>query len=123
MTRSGGAGSGTAAARVPAVRRGEIWLAALDPTTGAEIQKTRPCVVVSPAEMHDFLRTVTVAPMTTGSRPAPYRIPLRFRGKDGLILLDQMRSLDKQRLVRRLGAVTGATLRLTLAASREMFEE
>ena len=123
MRRSGAAGSGTAAARVPAVRRGEIWLAALDPTIGAEIQKTRPCVVVSPAEMHDFLRTVTVAPMTTGSRPAPYRIPLRFRGKDGLILLDQMRSLDKQRLVRRLGAVTGATLRLTLAALREMFEE
>ena len=123
MRRSGAAGSGTAAARVPAVRRGEIWLAALDPTIGSEIQKTRPCVVVSPAEMHDFLRTVTVAPMTTGSRPAPYRIPLRFRGKDGLILLDQMRSLDKQRLVRRLGAVTGATLRLTLAALREMFEE
>ena len=123
MRRSGAAGSGTAAARVPALRRGEIWLAALDPTIGAEIQKTRPCVVVSPAEMHDFLRTVTVAPMTTGSRPAPYRIPLRFRGKDGLILLDQMRSLDKQRLVRRLGAVTGATLRLTLAALREMFEE
>jgi mRNA interferase MazF len=107
VRRSGATESGTAAARVPAVRRGEIWLAALDPTIGAEIQKTRPCVVVSPAEMHDFLRIVTVAPMTTGSYPAPYRIPLRFRGKDGLILLDQMRSLDEQRLVRRLGAVPG----------------
>jgi mRNA interferase MazF len=73
--------------------------------------------------MHDFLRTVTVAPMTTGSGPAPYRIPMGFRGKEGLILLDQMRSLDRQRLVRRLGAVPGATLRLTLAALREMFEE
>ncbi len=73
--------------------------------------------------MHDFLRTVTVAPMTTGSHPAPFRIPLRFRGKDGLILLDQMRTLDKQRLVRRLGIVTGATLRLTLATLREMFDE
>ena len=123
MRQSGAAGSGTAAARVPAVRRGEIWLAALDPTIGAEIQKTRPCVVVSPPEMHDFLRTVTVAPMTTGSRPVPYRIPLRFRGKDGLILLDQLRTLDKQRLVRRLGVVASATLRLTLAALREMFEE
>jgi mRNA interferase MazF len=123
VRRSGAAEGGTAAARVPAVRRGEIWLAALDPTIGSEIQKSRPCVVVSPAEMHDFLRTVTVAPMTTGSRPAPFRIPLRFRGKDGLILLDQMRSLDKQRLVRRLGAVPGATLRLTLAALRQMFEE
>jgi len=105
------------------VARGEIWLAALDPTIGAEIQKTRPCVVVSPPEMHDFLRTVAVAPMTTGSHPAPYRIPLRFRGKDGLILLDQLRTLDKQRLMRRLGAVSGATLGLTLAALREMFEE
>jgi mRNA interferase MazF len=73
--------------------------------------------------MHDFLRTVTVAPMTTSSHRAPYRIPLRFRGRDGLIPLDQMRTLDKQRLVRRLGMVTAATLRLTLATLREMFEE
>jgi mRNA interferase MazF len=109
--------------REVAVQRGEVWLAALDPTIGAEIQKTRPCVVVSPPEMHDFLRIVTIAPMTTGSRPAPYRITLRFRGKDGLILLDQLRTLDKLRLVRRLGVVTGNTLRLTLAALREMFEE
>jgi mRNA interferase MazF len=90
VTRSRSSGSGTAAPRVAAIRRGEVWLAALDPTIGAEIQNTRPCVVVSPLEMHDFLRTVTVAPMTTGSLPAPFRIPLRFRGKDGLILLDQM---------------------------------
>ena len=107
----------------PRVHRGGVWLAALDPTIGSEIQKTRPCVIISPAEMNDFLRTVTVAPMTTGSRPAPFRIPLRFRGKAGLILLDQMRTLDKQRLVRRLGAVSGNTLRLALAALREMFEE
>jgi mRNA interferase MazF len=111
------------APRPAAVRRGEIWLAALDPTIGAEIQKTRPCVIVSPPELHEFLRIVTVAPKTTGSRPAQYRIPLRFHGKDGLILLDQLRTLDKRRLVHRLGAVTGKTLRLTLAALREMFEE
>jgi mRNA interferase MazF len=73
--------------------------------------------------MHDHLRTVTVAPMTTGSRPAPYRIPLRFRGREGLILLDQIRTLDKQRLVRRLSAVSPRTLRASLAALREMFEE
>jgi mRNA interferase MazF len=109
--------------REVAVQRGEVWLAALDPTIGAEMQKTRPCVVVSPPEMHDFLRTVTIAPMTTGSRPAPYRITLRFRGKDGLILLDHLRTLDKLRLVRRLGVLTTNTLRLTLAALREMFEE
>lgn len=105
------------------IARGEIWLAALDPTVGSEIQKTRPCVIVSPPEMHDFLRTVTVAPMTTGSRPAPYRISVRFRGRAGLVLLDQMRTLDKQRLLRRLGAVSGNTLRLVLVALREMFEE
>jgi mRNA interferase MazF len=105
------------------VRRGEIWLATLDPTIGAEIQKTRPCVIISPPELHDFLRVVTVAPMTTGSRAAPYRIPLRFRRKNGLILLDQLRTLDKRRLVRRLGVVSDNTLRLTLAALREMFAE
>ena len=107
----------------PPVSRGDVWLAALDPTIGSEIQKTRPCIIVSPPEMHDFLRTVTVAPMTTGSRPAPFRIPLRFRGERGLILLDQLRTFDKQRLVRRLGAVSTSTLNLTLAALREMFAE
>jgi len=96
VRRSGAAGSGTAGPRIAAIRRGEIWLAVLNPTIGAETQKTRPCVVVSPPEMHDFLRTAAVAPMTTGSHPAAYRIPLRFRGKDGRILLDQMLTLDKQ---------------------------
>ena len=105
------------------VVRGEIWLAALDPTIGSEIQKTRPCVIISPPEMHDYLRTVTVAPMTTGSHPAPYRIPLRFRRRNGLILLDQLRTLDKLRMMRRLGAVDARVLSLTLAALREMFEE
>ena len=105
------------------VVRGEIWLAALDPTIGSEIQKTRPCVIISPPEMHDYLRTVTVAPMTTGSHPAPYRIPLRFRRRNGLILLDQLRTLDKLRMMRRLGAVDARVLSLTLTALREMFEE
>jgi mRNA interferase MazF len=105
------------------VVRGEVWLAALDPTVGSEIQKTRPCLIVSPAEMHDHLRTVTVAPLTTGNRPAPYRIPVEFQGKNGLILVDQIRTLDKQRLVRLLGAVPRRTLGLTLAALREAFEE
>ena len=110
-------------ARPAALVRGEVWLAALDPTIGSEIRKTRPCVIISPPEMHDFLRTVTVAPMTTGSHPAPYRIPVRFRRKNGLILLDQIRTLDRLRLERRLGAVDAGTLRATLAALREMFEE
>lgn len=108
---------------LPVVVRGEVWLAALDPTVGSEIQKTRPCVIISPAEMHDHLRSITAAPMTTGSRPAPYRISVEFQGKRGLILLDQMRTLDKQRLVRRLGTIMPHTLSLTLMALREMFEE
>lgn len=103
------------------VVRGEIWLAALDPALGSEIRKTRPCVVVSPAEMHDYLRTVIVAPMTTGSRPAPFRIPVSFGGKRGLILLDQIRALDKTRLVRRLGVAQTKTLAATLRALEEVF--
>ena len=105
------------------VARGDVWLVALDPTLGSEIQKTRPCVIISPPEMHDHLRTVLVAPMTTGSRPAPYRIAVAFQGKQGLILLDQIRSLDKQRLVRQLGRIGRRTLGATLATLREMFEE
>jgi mRNA interferase MazF len=104
------------------VRRGEVWLAALDPTVGSEIKKTRPCVVISPPEMHNYLRTVLVAPMTTGNQPAPFRISLTFRGKDGLILVDQIRALDKQRLIRRLGTVTNNTLIALLGCLRDTFE-
>jgi mRNA interferase MazF len=105
------------------VVRGEVWLAALDPTVGSEIQKTRPCVVISPPEMHDYLRTVVVAPMTTGSKPAPFRVALTFSGKKGLILLDQIRTLDKVRLVSRLGAVSPKALSTTLAVLQETFSE
>ncbi len=105
------------------VTRGDIWLAALDPTVGSEIQKTRPCVIISPPEMHDHLRTVIVAPMTTGSGPTPFRIRVTFARKDGLILLDQLRTLDKQRLVRRLGAVQPATLQATVARLRDIFAD
>ena len=102
-------------------RRGEIWLAALDPTLGSEIQKTRPCVVVSPAELNDHLRTVIVAPMATGSHPAPFRIPIVFRRKSGLILLDQLRTLDRQRLVKSLGVAKPQTLAAMLGALQAMF--
>ena len=108
-----------AASRPP--RRGEIWLAALDPTLGSEIQKTRPCVVVSPPEMNEHLRTMVVAPMTTASRPAPFRIPIAFQRKNGLILLDQLRTLDRQRLVKRLGMVKPATLVSVLDGLQAMF--
>jgi mRNA interferase MazF len=109
--------------RVPPISRGQVWLAALDPTIGSEIQKTRPCLVVSPAEMNDYLRTSLVAPLTTGGRAAPYRIPVTFQGRAGLILLDQLRTLDRMRLVRRMGVITRDTLSRTLATLREIFEE
>lgn len=105
------------------VSRGEVWLTTLDPTQGSEIRKTRPCLVVSPAELHDHLRTVVVAPMTTGSRPAPFRVAITFGGRRGLVLLDQIRTLDKTRLLRRLGVAPPATLTATLAILRELFEE
>ena len=105
------------------VKRGEIWLATLDPTIGSEIRKTRPCVIISPAEMHDYLRTVVVAPMTTGSKPAPFRIPVTFQGKTGLILLDQVRTLDKTRLAKRLGAVTPKRLSAALATLQVVFAQ
>ena len=105
------------------VRRGEIWLARLDPTIGSEIRKTRPCVVISPFEMHDYVRTVIVAPMTTASHPAPFRVPVRHAGMNGLILLDQIRAIDKARLVKRLGAIPAATLGATLGTLADIFAE
>ena len=103
------------------MKTGEIWLAQLDPTVGSEIQKTRPCVVISPNEMNAHLRKVIVAPMTTGSKPAHFRIPITFQGKHGLIVLDQIRTLDRVRLVRRLAALRPATLLTTLRTLQDMF--
>lgn len=88
---------------------------------GSEIRKSRPCVVISPAEMHDFLRTVIVAPMTTKGRPAPFRIPVTHASRKGLVLLDQMRSVDQVRLVSKLGAVSRKTLEVILGVLREVF--
>ncbi|MEY2736862.1 MAG: hypothetical protein RLZ58_2271 [Pseudomonadota bacterium] len=103
------------------LKPGEIWLAQLDPTVGSEIRKTRPCVIVSPVEMNQYLRTVIVAPMTTGSRPAGFRVGLTFQGKQGLILLDQIRTLDRARLVQRLGALRPATLAQAQQVLGQMF--
>ena len=103
--------------------RGEIWLVNLDPSIGSEIKKSRPCVVVSPAEMHDHLRTVIVVPMTTKSRPAPFRVPVTHGGQKGLILLDQVRAVDKARLAKKLGAVSAKTLLGTLGTLQEVFAE
>jgi len=105
------------------VKRGEVWLVNLDPTLGSEIQKTRPCVVVSPPEMHDYLKTLLIAPMTTGNKPAPFRISITFQNKKGLILLDQMRSIDKLRLVKKVGNLPTQTLARTLLVLQEVFAE
>ncbi|CAG9182460.1 Endoribonuclease PemK [Cupriavidus laharis] len=105
------------------VSRGEVWLVALDPMVGSEIRKTRPCVILSPPELHNHLRTVIVAPMMTGSRPAPFRTPVTFQGKTGLMLLDQIRTVDKDRLVKKAGEVVDETLLAALAALREIFAD
>lgn len=103
--------------------RGEIWLVNLDPTVGSEIRNTRPCVVVSPSEMHDYLRTVLVAPMTTAGRDAPFRIGINHGGRKGLILLDQVRAVDKTRMAKKLGVVSAKTLTTTLRTLQEVFAE
>jgi len=103
------------------VVQGDVWLTTPDPTLGREIQKTRPCVVVSPPELHNVLPTVIIAPMTTGSKSARFRIPLAFDGKQGFILLDQIRTLDKVRLLKRLGKITPKTPRATLDGLQGLF--
>lgn len=103
------------------VARGDIWLAAFDPALGSEIQKTRPCVVISPQQLNDALRTVIVAPMTTGSKPARFRIAIRFEQTAGLILLDQIRTLDRSRLLRRLGKAQVRTVETALLTLQKMF--
>lgn len=105
------------------VARGEVWLTRLDSTEGREIRKTRPCLIISPPELHDYLDTVIVAPMTTGSHPAPYRLSISFSGKSGFVLLDQIRTLDKRRLTRQLGTISQRELLAVLNLLREMFAE
>jgi len=103
------------------VKRGEIWLINLDPTVGSAIRKTRPCVVVSPAEMNEHLRTVIVAPMTSQGFDAPFRPALTFQGQRGRILLDQLRTVDKLRLVKKRGQLTTQTHQKVLLTLQELF--
>lgn len=105
------------------VQRFEVYLVNLDPTVGAEIQKTRPCVVVSPDEMNRYIATVIVAPMTTQGKPYPTRVVCRFEGKSGLIVLDQLRTVDKIRLVKRLGILSNDEQTVVLQVLAEMFAE
>ncbi len=105
------------------VKRGEIWLVALDPTVGSEIKKSRPCVIVSPPELNEHLRTVILAPMTSKGFSAPFRVPVTHAAKKGLIVLDQIRTVDKLRLVKRLGTVNNKTLSNILTTLREVFTQ
>jgi mRNA interferase MazF len=102
-------------------QRDEVWLVSLDPTQGVEIQKTRPCLIVSPDEMNQHLRTVIIAPMTTVVRAYPTRVPIRFQGKHGQVVLDQLRAVDRQRLLRKLGRVAPSAAEAASATLIEMF--
>ncbi|MBE0408229.1 MAG: type II toxin-antitoxin system PemK/MazF family toxin [Anaerolineales bacterium] len=103
--------------------RFEVFLVNLNPTVGREMQKARPCVVVSPDEMNRNIATVTIAPMTTMRRNYPTRVNLRFEGKEGQIILDQIRTVDKRRLLRKLGVIDKKAASETLAVLQEMFAE
>lgn len=102
-------------------RRDEVWLVSLDPTEGAEIQKTRPCLVVSPDEMNRHLRTVVIAPMTTVMRPYPTRVSVRFQGKNRQVAVDQLRAVDSLRLLKRLGTISENTAQAVSDILVEMF--
>jgi mRNA interferase MazF len=103
------------------VRRFDVFLIALDPTIGREIRKTRPCLVLSPDEMNRHLATILVAPMTTGGLPYPTRVPCRFRGKDGRVALDQIRAVDRSRLVRRLGRIAASAQEEVISTLGDLF--
>lgn len=105
------------------VSRFDVYLVNLDPTQGSEIQKTRPCLVISPDEMNEMIATVIVAPMTTKGRGYPTRVNCTFEGKEGQVVLDQIRTVDKVSLARRLGKIDASTQEEVLAVLLEMFAE
>jgi mRNA interferase MazF len=103
------------------INRFDVYLVSLDPTIGSEIKKARPCLVVSPDEMNHNIRTVIIAPMTTKGKPYPTRVPCRFKGKKGWVVLDQIRTVDRARLVKKLGIMERRTAALVLQTLREIF--
>lgn len=105
------------------VERFDVYLVSLDPTVGSEIRKTRPCLVISPDEMNRWIRTVIVAPMTTKGQPYPTRVACEFQGKEGQVVLDQIRTVDKVRLVQKLGRISKSTQGKVLVTLAEMFAE
>jgi mRNA interferase MazF len=105
------------------ITRGDVHLVRLDPTLGSEIRKTRPCVVISPDELNRHLRTVIVAPMTTGGQAYPWRVACRFQNQSGFVALDQLRTVDSVRLVKRLGRLSMGATTHVLETLQEMFAE
>lgn len=105
------------------VARFEVYLVSLDPVVGSETRKTRPCLIISPDEMNAHIATVIVAPMTTKGRPYPTRVSCRFQRRQAQVVLDQIRTVDKSRLVKRLGTIDEATRRAVLSVLGEMFAE
>ncbi len=103
------------------VERFNVYLVMLDPTVGAEMRKTRPCAIITPHEMNRSLRTVIVAPLTTGGIRSPSRVAINFKGKSGQIALDQMRAVDKSRLLKKLGKLNETAARATSEALVDMF--
>ena len=103
------------------VSRGDIFLVTLNPTRGSEIRKTRPCVIVSPDELNSHLHTFLVAPLTTGGHPYPFRVRCTFDGKDGHVVADQLRAVDRERLVKQLGRLPETTLNELLGVLQAMF--
>src|SRR5438128_12517472 len=104
-----------------ALRRGHVCLIQLGPTRGSEIRKTRPCLVISPDEMNQHLRTIIVAPMTTGGQAYPWRVACRFQNRSGFVAMDQLRTVDTERVAKRLGRISSNTLLSVLNVLQEMF--
>jgi mRNA interferase MazF len=103
------------------VKRFDVYLVALDPTMGAEMQKTRPCLIISPDDMNRYLATAIVAPMTSRGKNYPTRVACRFQGKDGQVVLDQIRTIDQARLIKRLGRISTATQKAVLTVLADLF--
>ena len=101
--------------------RGDVCLIQLDPTRGSEMRKTRPCLVVSPDELNRHLRTLVVAPMTTGGHEYPWRVACRFQSRSGFVAVDQIRTVDAERIAKRLGRIHANTMQLVLRVLQEMF--
>jgi len=104
----------------PSIRRGDVFLIDLNPTRGGEIRKTRPCVIVSPDELNTHLRTFIVAPLTSGTHDYPFRVLCRFKGRSGFVVLDQIRTVDQERLVRKLGRLSDSVINKSLSVLQDM---